>query len=387
MKKRTVATLAVAAAVLLAGAAGWRLVSVRQASTQAQAGAVRAEAFAELAPTDVVKVAPLALAQGLPISGSLRAVDSAFVKARVAGELQGLAVREGDAVRAGQPIGRIDPTESQSRLRQAREQAEAARAQVEIAQRQFDNNRALVEQGFISRTALEASQSSLVAAQASHRAALAAVELATKGLDDTELRSPIAGTVAQRLAQPGERIAVDTRVIEVVDLRRLELEAAISATDSPQVRVGQRALLQVEGAAGPVDARVARINPSAQPGSRSVLVYLAVDGAAGLRQGLFAEGRLGTGQASALALPLSAVLTDKPEPYVQTVEDGRVAHRAVRLGGRGERDRQPFVAVEGVPEGTPVLLGHVGVLREGLAVRFTQAPAPAAPAAAPRTAP
>ena len=94
-------------------------------------------------------------------------------------------------------------------MRQAQEQADSARAQAEVAQRTYDNNKALVDQGFISRTALDTSQSNLNAALATHRAALAAVEMARKSLDDTVLRSPIDGQVAQRLAQPGERVGVE----------------------------------------------------------------------------------------------------------------------------------------------------------------------------------
>ena len=80
-----------------------------------------------------------------------------------------------------------------------------------LAQRQWDNNKALVDQGFISRTALETSQSNLASAQANHKAALAAVDMAAKAMDDTLLRAPISGIVAQRIAQPGERVAYTTR--------------------------------------------------------------------------------------------------------------------------------------------------------------------------------
>lgn len=376
MNKRTLTWTALALALLVAG-----LVAMRAMPTaRPPVAAAKAEAVAELAATDVARAATVELVQGLPLSGTLKAVNTAVLKARVAGELQGLSVREGDAVRAGQEIARIDPSESQARLRQAREQADAARAQVEIAQRQFENNRALVGQGFISRTALESSQSSLSGAQASYQAALAAVDVARKALDDTVLRAPIAGRVSQRLAQPGERVGVDARVVEIVDPSQLELEALVGAADSVRVGIGQKATLTVEGAAQPVQAVVRRINPSAQAASRSVAVYLAVPGTPGLRQGLFARGQLATGRATGVAVPLSALRTDKPAPYLQVVENDRVAHKAVTPGARGEAASgaasDTLVMVAGVPEGTVVTLGHVGPLREGTAVRFTRPLAP-----------
>ena len=375
MNRRSIKWLVIGLVVLLLAAGLLRALLARkdQQEALAKASQQKMQAAVELAPTDLVKAQLRELAQGLPVSGSLRAVNSAVVKARAAGELQGLTVREGDAVKAGQLIARVDATESQARLRQAQQQADAARSQIDIAQRQFDNNKALVDQGFISRNALDTSLNNLQAAQANYKAATASVDLARKGLDDTLLRAPIAGVVSQRLAQPGERVGIDARVIEIVDLGRLELEAALSAGDSIQVAVGQQAVLQVEGSARAVTARVARINPTAQAGSRSVLAYLSIDNAAGLRQGMFAQGTLGTGTASALAVPLSAVRTDKPAPYVQVVQDNRIAHRNVQTGARGQADGEVMVAVQGVAPGAVVIKGNLGPLREGTPVKFTAA--------------
>ncbi len=331
----------------------------------------------ELAAGDLLPLQMQELQRGLPVSGTLKAANTAFVKARVPGELQGLSVREGDAVKAGQVIARIDPAEYEARLRQAQLQADAARAQIDIAQRQYDNNKALVDQGFISRTALDTSLANLNGARASFEAAGASADVARKSMADTVLKAPMAGFVSQRLAQPGERVAVDTRIVEIVDLSRMEIEAALSAADSVGVRVGQQALLQVEGHAQPVPARVARINPSTQAGSRSVLVYLQLKPAPGLRQGLFVQGSLGTEKLKTLAVPLQAVRSDKPQPYVQVVENQQVRHVSVTLGARGQAGGLDMVAITGLAEGSRVLAGAVGPLREGTAVRTTAA-APAA---------
>ncbi|HSV61305.1 MAG TPA: efflux RND transporter periplasmic adaptor subunit [Variovorax sp.] len=372
MKRWLPWTIAVLAIALVAGGA---LRAVKARKAQAAVANVSAEVAAiTLLPSDVLRATTRDLAQTLPVSGTLRATESAVIKARVAGELNGLAVREGDAVKAGQVIARIDSAEYASRVRQSQEQADSAAAQAEVMQRNFDNNKALVEQGFISKTALDTSLSNLNAARATHRAALAGAEVASKALNDTVVRSPIDGQVAARLVQPGERVAIDAKLVEVVDLRRLELEATLSAADSVAVQVGQRAALQVEGERR-VDATVARVNPSAQAGSRSVLVYLALERSEGFRQGLFAQGRLEVGRSSALAVPLAAVRVDKPEPYVQMVVDGRIVHRPVQAGWRAQLDGQTFVTLKGIEEGALVVAGSVGPMREGSAVRL----APAAP--------
>jgi RND family efflux transporter MFP subunit len=372
-RRATWTWLALGLLVVLIALGVARALSARKAQQEAvaQASLAKVQTVAELAFGDVVKAQVSELAQGMPISGSLKAVNSALVKARAAGELQALTVREGDAVKAGQVIARVDDTEYRARVKQAQEQADAAKAQIDSAQRQWDNNKALVDQGFISKTALDTSWNNFAAAQANHKAALAAVEMARKTLEDTVLRAPISGVVAQRLAQPGERVSVEARVIEIVDLSRLELEATLTPGDSLDVRVGQEAALQIEGSHRPVRARVVRINPSAQAGSRSVLAYLAIADAFGLRQGLFAQGTLATGRTSSLAVPLTAVRTDKPAPYVQAVENNQIAHKPVELGARGEVGKEMMVAVKGIAAGTLVIQGNIGPLREGTAVRFT----------------
>ncbi|MFM8610225.1 MAG: efflux RND transporter periplasmic adaptor subunit [Burkholderiaceae bacterium] len=346
------------------------------------ASATKTQPPIELAAGDVITVQPRPLQQGVALSGTLKSTATAMVKAKVAGELRELALREGDRVRAGQVVARIDPAEYEARLRQAQQQASAARAQIDIAQRQYDNNKALVDQGFISRTALDASLSNLQAARASHEAALAAQDVARKALDDTVLRAPLDGVVAQRLANNGERMAIDARVLEIVDPQRLELEATITAAESVAVRVGQAASLQLEGLAQPLKARVARINPSLQAGSRSVLVYLTLPPAEGLSQGLFAQGMLDTARASVLAVPLSSLRTDKPQPYVQVVTElngqWQVAHRTVQPATRGreaaaDADATVWVEAQGLREGERVLRGSVGALREGTLVKLPAA--------------
>ena len=364
----------IAALVLAALVFGtMRIVSQRQALQAANAAklAARAQASIELAPTDLVQVQVRTLPQEVTVSGSLKAANAVVIKARVAGELQGLSLREGDAVQAGQVVAQVEPADAQARLRQSQQQAEAAKAQVDIARRTYENNRSLVEQGFISKFALESSSASLASAEASYRAALAGADLTRKALEDTVLRSPISGLVSQRLAQNGERMALDGRVLEVVDLRRMEVEASLGVAEAVQVKPGQKAQLRVEGVSTPLTGTVSRVNPNVLAGSRAVLAYLVLDPVPGLRQGLFVQGRIQIGTVQAPSVPLSAVRTDKPTPYVQLVENNLLVHRPVQLGARAEVDGQTVVVLQGVPADARLVNGAVGALREGLRVTLT----------------
>ena len=353
------------------------------AAAPAPAGTAPA-AVMDIQASDLLLVEPQMLVNSLPISGNLKAINTVAVKARVPGELIEIKGREGDSVKAGEVVARLDPTEFQRRLRQAEQQADAAKTQIDIAKRQYDNNKALVEQGFISKTALDTSQASLAGAQATYNAALAGADVARKTLEDTVMRSPITGQIASRLAQPGEHVGMDMRLMDIVDLGSLELEATLSPADSVDVRVGQEAALSLEGRAQTINAKVLRINPSVQANSRSVLVYLRLQSTTGLKQGMYAQGELQLSLSKTVAVPLSAVRTDKPQPYVQMLVNNKVAHQTVSLGERGrlatQNNGEQWVAIRDLPPNSQVLPASVGALREGSPVRLISAAAPASTA-------
>ncbi len=373
-------------AVLVLGGFVARSIKMKKQDEAAAVGAPAATVL-ELVAADVIVLRPLELTRTLAVSGGLKAVNSALVKAKVAAEIKSLTVREGDSVKAGQVIGQLDTAEYDLRLRQAEQTAASARAQLDIAKRTLENNRALVAQGFISATGLETSVSNEAAAQASWQAAAAATELARKSRADSVLVAPISGVVSQRMAQPGERVGIDAKIVEVIDLSRLELEAAVAPEDVGGVQVGHVARLSIDGLAEPATATVVRINPSTQSGTRAVLVYLALQPQPGLRQGLFARGSIDMQRKTALAVPVAAVRIDQAQPYVLAVQNGKVALRNVGLGLRGEatldgRIESMVELTSGAQAGETLLRATAGAVRDGTVVQLPGAAAPAVATAA-----
>ena len=386
--RRSLKWLIALVAVLALGGFVARAVIARKAETAQLTLPARAGMALDIVAADLMVARQLELARTLEVSGGLKAVNSAIVKAKVAAEVKTLTVREGDSVKAGQVLGQLDTTELDWRLRQAEQTAASSRAQMDIAKRSLENNRALVAQGFISPTGLETSVSNEAAAQANLLASMAAVELARKSRADTRLVAPISGLVSQRLVQPGERVAVDAKLLEIVDLSKLELEAAVAPEDVAALATGRPATLQVDGLAAPVTARVARINPSAQAGSRSIMVYLAVDGQPALRQGLFAKGTIELMRKTTLAVPVSTVRTDQAQPYVVQVLGDKAVQKNVQLGLRGEVAGQPWVEItSGLSEGAQLLGGSTGAVRDGTAVRLASAAATSSAAGKPGATP
>lgn len=137
------------------------------------------------------------------------------------------------------------------------------------------------------------------------------------------------------------------------------------------VKLGQTARLNVEGTTEEVLAKVLRINPSTQTGSRSVLVYLGLQSHPLLRQGVFVQGTLGTHQVQSIVVPLESVRSDKAIPYVQIIRDDKVIHTQVELGAKGEANGKAVMALKEIEVGTLMLAPNAGAVRDGTMVTRT----------------
>ncbi len=367
--------------VLLMVVAGgiWLLMRPSAPAKPAAAPIAAAPPTLEFLPQEVVTAAPVEIRQTLSLSGSLRAVDMATIKARVSADVRQVLVREGESVHAWQTVVITDGTEYEARVAQARGNLDAARAQLEIATKTRDNNRALMEKGFISRNAFDNAASQYSAAEANVAAARGAMNIVQKSLNDTVIRTPISGLVAARYVQPGEKVSPDNKLLDIVNLQKMELEAAVPTSDIAQIVIGQPVSLRIEGLPESFEGKVVRINPGTQAGSRSVLVYVQVANPKNiLRVGMFAEAQLVLrAKQGVLALPQSAVRKDSQGAYVYTITNGQLNKTAVTVGidGRSGEDYLTEI-ISGLDFGAQVIRTDMGNLQAGTRVRLA-APATA----------
>ncbi|WP_343583138.1 efflux RND transporter periplasmic adaptor subunit [Herbaspirillum sp.] len=359
------------------------------AAPQATASAAAIPTAMEFLPGDLYTVQAGELRRVLPLSGALRALNQASVKARVAGEVQQVLVREGEAVKAGQVLARIDTADYQAKVEQARGSLVAAQGQLEIATQTRNNNQMLLDKGFISRNAFDTASSQFDIARANVDSARGALEVARKALADTVVRSPIAGMISARNVQPGEKVAVDGKLLDVVDLSQMELEAPVPTNDILKVQTGQEVLVSVEGLPQKVAGRVVRINPATQSGSRSIMVYVRVDNPKGLlRAGMFADAGLTLEKKDdVLSVPGTAIQVEDGNAYVYTIDNGVLARRPVVTGLQGRNaDGGAVEIASGLAAGAQVVKANLGILRAGTPVRILPRGAgqPSVPASQPQ---
>jgi RND family efflux transporter MFP subunit len=364
---RTTKTILVVAVLALA-AAGFSVARSKRAEAPA---APKAAPVAEFLQDDLFIVSPGALERSLPLTGSLMPFTEATVKAKVAGELVSVPVREGESVKQGQMLAKIDLTEVQARVAAREADMQAAKAQLVWAEKNRNQQKALLEKSFISQSAFDNIQSNHDVAAAKLKAAEADLVVAKKSLGDAVLVAPFSGTVSQRHAQAGERVALDAKVVSVVDLSRLELEASVPPAAIGQVKIGQTLSFRVEGFGERAFAgRIERINPAATAGSRSISVYAVIDNKEGLlRGGMFAQGALTLSRISeTIAIPVSAVREEIGQTYVYAIENGFIKRKNVKIGDADANGR--VQVLDGVAAGDRIVRVNLGSLREGLAARL-----------------
>src|SRR5450830_88515 len=326
----------------------------------------------EFLPSDVVVVGVEPLRQVLPLSGALRALNQVSVKAKVAGEVKEVLVRAGEAVSAGQVLVRIDASEYQFKVDQAKGALVASRGQLDIATKARDNNLALLDKGFISRNAFDNAASQFDIAKANVDSARGALDVAQKALNDTTIRAPIDGTISSRTIEPGEKVSTDNKLLDVVDLRQMELEAPVPSADILKVKLGQEVLVTVEGLPQPVTGQVVRINPATQAGSRSIMVYVRIINPQGLlRAGMFADASLTLDKReAALTVPQAAVRNESGNSFVYAIEADKLVRHQITLGLRGVDHQGDAVEVSsGLQSGARVIKTNLGNLQTGTPVR------------------
>ncbi|HJW50688.1 MAG TPA: efflux RND transporter periplasmic adaptor subunit [Burkholderiaceae bacterium] len=366
-----------AAVLVLAIVGGGVVIASRQSQAPKPGGdKIDDRPALEFARSDVVNLQPKRLAVELALPGSVMAVSQATVRSKLSAEVKRVLVREGDKVSAGQILAEFDTAQLRALLAERTASYEFAKAQLANTERTRQVNAQLVKQNFISQNAFDTADSANQAQLAAVQASRAQVEQTQLQLNDSIVRAPISGIVAKRHVQPGEKLAFDAPLMAIVDLSELEVQVQVPVSDVPQIRKGMPAAVDIEGIRGRSFAgRVERINPSTEPGTRTVNIYVSLPNEeALLRAGMFARVMLTTAsEVESPALPLSAVRSDGQQSYVWVIADGKLARRNVATGRRDERS-QWIEVTSGLTASEVVLATKFDNLKDGLAAKVVGLP-------------
>jgi membrane fusion protein, multidrug efflux system len=355
----------IAAVVLLVGGAGVAVMASKGDGPK-KPGEEKAKPALEFVASEVVKPTLTAMPAQIEFSGPLVAPGTAMVRAKSNGTLLNLAVGEGSRVKAGQALGQVDLEELRYRIAERGASVEAMRAQMEQAERSYKANEGLASKNFIAQTALDNSRAAYESARANWLAAKAQLDTSQVTMRQAALVAPINGVVSKRHVVPGEKVAAEQQILTIVDLSKLELAGLVGTHEVSRLKPGMTVQVKVEGVEEPVEAKIDRIAPSAEPGTRSIGVTLVLNNPKELyRAGQYAVAKVVLpDETQRLTVPIAAISRNSGQEQVWMIENGALVRRIVTTGRSDARDGRVEV-LNGLKPEAQVLAARFDNLREG----------------------
>ncbi len=307
--------------------------------------------------------------------GTVVSVESVKVASRLMGYIKDIAVHEGQAVKAGQRLFSIDPLDIEGAVSQARlglQQAEDAMRDAKADYERFEN---LYKEEVVTRQQFEKMKLNYDIAVSRAAQAKAGLGTAQGQMRYATVTSPINGVVTQKLANEGDIAAPGHPVVMVENTTRLQVQTSVADAIFKTLKPGQVVNVEVDGFDQPLEARVARLSPSADPMTHTYMVKLDV-AAPGLKSGAFARVLFPTGSRQILAVPASALLDRAGITGVFVVDaQGTAQYRMVKTG---RKENGLVEILTGLNPGERVVTGNAQALNNGDRVEgAVTAPAPA----------
>lgn len=345
------------------------------------------QALTEAPVVEVVKVERSTVERWTEVPGNVLPQRAIRITPKVPGRIEAIYVKEGDRVKEGQPLVKLDQTDflialekAKSSFQKAKAQLEQARIGLEDRQRDFWRAKALFEQKVISQQEYEKAEVALKASEAQYELAKAQLEEASTALRQAEtelreslIRAPFSGVVTQRFVDPGQRAYTmpPTEILELVDDTKVKVVLDLPERDLPKIRPG--AAVKVFPDALPdkeFSGKVSALYPKVDPMTRTFRAEVVLENPKGeLKPGMFVKARVFLGREEALLVPKEAVMrmVGTGKEYCFVILKGKAEHREVLTG---ERFGEKVEVLQGVSEGEEVVVSGQEKLRSGISVRL-----------------
>ncbi len=319
-----------------------------------------------IAPEDLTILHSSAFASGPSITGAIQPEKKADLRAEISSVVLQVQKENGEKVKKGDLLVRLDDTSIRDSLNSAQESERAASQALDQAQRQYERLKTLRSSGMASAQQLEDAEVKRNNSQSDLSAARTRTVQARQQLQRTEIRAPFDGIVSERKVSNGDTAQIGKELIKVIDPSSMRFEGLVSADTVSQVKVGQAVSFRINGYPDRIfNGVVKRINPEANPVTRQVEVLVSfTDSRLPLVSGLYAEGQIEAGSTATLMVPDIAITRNGDKTSVWKVKDNVIHKVDVALGQRDQR-RGDYVVNKGVAEGD-VLLRSPGItLKDG----------------------
>jgi membrane fusion protein (multidrug efflux system) len=324
-----------------------------------------------ISPEDVLTVSSNAMATGPSITGSIEPERRADLRAEVSAVVLAVLKENGDPVKRGDLLVRLDQTSIRDSLTAAEASARAADQAFEQAERQYQRMATLKQTGVVSTQQLEDVEIRRNSAQSDRAAAHTRVVTARQQLERTEVRAPFNGIVSDRKVSAGDTAAIGKELLKVIDPASLRFEGLVSADSVGQLKAGQHVWFKIHGySTNEFTGVITRVNPAANITTRQVEVLVAFDDASKQPNvaGLYAEGHVETQTSATLSLPGASIVREGDNAFAWRVDGDKLSKVALTLGDRDARTGA-FALRGGLAEGDKVLRFPNATLKDGQLVK------------------
>jgi RND family efflux transporter MFP subunit len=327
-------------------------------------------------PENIAVAANGSIMTGPSISGTLEPEREAAIRSQVAGSVLQTYADQGQAVNAGAVLARIDATGIQDAYTSARAAQVSARNAADVAAHDLARNQKLLAAGAIAERDIEQARRASIAAQAALEDANSRLASAEKAYRSTTVTAPFSGVVSERPVSAGDVVQPGTPLFTVVDPSSMRLEASVPAEQLALIRVGVPVIFTVSGYPGrQFVGHIIRINPTADPTTRQVRIYVSIPNAGRtLVGGLFATGRMSSATKTGLVVPQAAVDVRGTTPSVVRVRQGKAEKVQVQIGIT-DKSSETIEILAGLQAGDTLLLGAAQGITPGTMVRISAPPA------------
>ncbi|MBI3229353.1 MAG: efflux RND transporter periplasmic adaptor subunit [Burkholderiales bacterium] len=328
----------------------------KPAEKTASASASVALANLQVLTEDIYQVKTSSLAHGPVVTGVIQPERHADLRAEVSSVVLEVLKENGDKVKRGDLLIRLDETAIRDSLRSAQEAVKAAQSTLQQSERQLERQKTLRASGMTSTQALEDAQLRVNSANSEVVAARAREVQARQQLQHTEVRAPFDGLVSERKASVGDTAQVGKELVKVIAPESMRFEGLVAADRIGELQLGQNVSFNINGyGKQEFIGKVRRIDPTANPNTRQVAVQISFEGVNQPKvAGLYAEGRIETGTVSSLTVPEAVLARAGDKAYVWRLSDGKIHKVEVKVGERDSRSGD-FAISSGVALGDQLL--------------------------------
>ncbi len=289
----------------------------------------------ELPPADMSDLAAV-VSRSLPVTepvpASVEAKEATIISSRLLARITAINVRAGDYVEQGQLLLELEKSDLLARAQQAGERIRSVEARLTEARQTMQRAEELHERGLIAIADLDAARANALSLEAELASARQALEEAEAAVGFAEIRSPIAGRVVDRFAEPGDTASPGTKLLSLYNPFSLRVEAQVREQLALTLATGDELQVELPAIGQAYTGRVEEIVPAADPGSRSFLVKVNVPAARDLLPGMYARLLVPAGSTERLLIPVQRVARVGQLDVVRVARNGAVEQRFVRLG-------------------------------------------------------